>query len=36
MQRFTKIMYGASYIDGRPDPGTRIDPNNPIVKSGNQ
>jgi DNA-binding beta-propeller fold protein YncE len=36
LQRFTKIMYGASYIDGRPDPGTRIDPNNPIVKSGNQ
>src|ERR1051325_896480 len=35
-QRFTKIMYGASYIDGRPDPGTRINPNNPIVKSGNQ
>jgi DNA-binding beta-propeller fold protein YncE len=29
-------MYGASYIDGRPDPGTRIDPNNPVVKSGNQ
>src|SRR5687767_857576 len=36
MQRFTKIMFGASYIDGRPDPGTRIDPNNPVVKSGNQ
>ena len=36
LDRFTKIMYGASYIDGRPDPGTRIDPNNPIVKSGNQ
>ena len=36
LQRFTKIMYGASYIDGRPDPGTRIDPNNPIVKSGSQ
>src|SRR5215216_1019216 len=36
MQRFTKIMFGASYIDGRPDPGTRIDPNNPIVKSGSQ
>ncbi|HYE14467.1 MAG TPA: YncE family protein, partial [Pyrinomonadaceae bacterium] len=36
LQRFTKIMYGASYIDGRPDPGTRIDPNNPQVKSGNQ
>ncbi|MET0622433.1 MAG: DUF4214 domain-containing protein [Pyrinomonadaceae bacterium] len=36
LERFTKIMYGASYIDGRPDPGTRIDPNNPRVKSGNQ
>jgi len=29
MQRFTKIMFGASYIDGKPDPGTRIDPNSP-------
>jgi DNA-binding beta-propeller fold protein YncE len=36
MMRYTKIMHGASYIDGRPDPGTRIDPNNPVVKSGNQ
>ena len=36
LERFTKIMYGAGYIDGRPDPGTRIDPNNPQVKSGNQ
>jgi DNA-binding beta-propeller fold protein YncE/cytochrome c553 len=36
LDRFTKIMFGASYIDGRPDPGTRIDPNNPQVKSGNE
>jgi DNA-binding beta-propeller fold protein YncE len=36
IQRFTKIMFGASYIDGRPDPGTRINPNDPVVKSGNQ
>ncbi|HEY0384949.1 MAG TPA: YncE family protein, partial [Pyrinomonadaceae bacterium] len=36
LPRFTKIMFGASYIDGRPDPGTRIDPNNPQVKSGNE
>jgi DNA-binding beta-propeller fold protein YncE len=36
MMRFTKIMHGASYIDGRPDPGTRIDPNNVDVNSGNQ
>ncbi len=34
--RFTKMMFGAGYIDGRPDPGTRIDPNNPRVSSGNQ
>ena len=36
LDRFTKIMYGASYIDGRPDPGTRINPNSPAVKSGNE
>ena len=36
LARFTKIMFGAGYIDGRPDPGTRIDPNNPQVTSGNQ
>jgi hypothetical protein len=36
IMRYTKIMHGASYIDGRPDPGTRIDPNNPVVKSGNE
>jgi DNA-binding beta-propeller fold protein YncE len=36
MERFTKIMFGADYFDGRPDPSTRIDPNNPVVKSGNQ
>jgi DNA-binding beta-propeller fold protein YncE/mono/diheme cytochrome c family protein len=36
LPRYTKIMFGAGYIDGRPDPGTRIDPNNPVVKSGNQ
>jgi DNA-binding beta-propeller fold protein YncE len=36
LERFTKILFGASYIDGRPDPGTRIDPNDPEVSSGNQ
>jgi DNA-binding beta-propeller fold protein YncE len=36
LERFTKIMFGVGYFDGRPDPGTRIDPNNPQVKSGNQ
>jgi DNA-binding beta-propeller fold protein YncE len=36
LERYTKIMYGASYIDGRPDPGTRIDPNDVAVNSGNQ
>ncbi|HEX3130540.1 MAG TPA: YncE family protein [Thermoanaerobaculia bacterium] len=36
MERYTKILFGASYLDGRPDPGTRIDPNSPEVKSGSQ
>ena len=36
MDRYTKIMFGAGYIDGRPDPGARIDPDNPKVNSGNQ
>src|SRR5262249_6582526 len=34
LQRFTKIMFGASYLHRRPDPGKRVDPNNPIVNSG--
>jgi DNA-binding beta-propeller fold protein YncE len=36
LDRFTKILFGVHYFDGRPDPGTRIDPNDPIVKSGSQ
>lgn len=36
LERYTKIMFGAAYIDGRPDPGTRIDPNSPEVNSGSQ
>jgi len=36
VERFTKIMFGVGYFDGRPNPGDRIDPNNPIVESGNQ
>jgi DNA-binding beta-propeller fold protein YncE len=36
VERFTKVMFGAAYIDGRPDPGKRIDPNDPQVSSGNQ
>ena len=36
LTRYTKIMFGAGYIDGRPDPGKRIDPDNPQVTSGNQ
>jgi DNA-binding beta-propeller fold protein YncE len=36
MERYTKIMFGADYINGRPDPGTRIDPNHVAVKSGSQ
>lgn len=36
MQRYTKIMFGVDYFSGRPDPGTRIDPNHVAVKSGSQ
>lgn len=36
LERYTKIMFGAAYLDGRPDPGTRIDPNDPEVNSGSQ
>lgn len=36
MERYTKIMFGADYINGRPDPGTRINPNNAQVSSGSQ
>ena len=36
MDRFTKIQFGVDYFNGRPDPDTRIDPNNPEVKSGSQ
>ena len=36
LERFTKILFGVGYFDGRPNPGTRIDPNNPQVSSGNQ
>jgi len=36
VDRFTKILFGVNYFDGRPDPGTRIDPNNPVVNSGSQ
>jgi len=36
LERFTKIMFGVSYFDGRPSPGDRIDPNNPRVSSGSQ
>ncbi len=36
LDRYTKILFAVGYFDGRPDPGTRIDPNNPQVKSGNQ
>src|SRR5262249_37063620 len=27
---YTKIMFGADYFNGKPDPGTRIDPNDPM------
>ena len=36
LERFTKILFGVHYFDGRPDKGTRINPNNPRVKSGSQ
>jgi DNA-binding beta-propeller fold protein YncE len=36
MERYTRIMFGADYFNGRPDPGTRIDPNNPVVNSGRE
>ena len=36
LPRYTRVLFGASYFDGRPSPGDRIDPNNPIVKSGDQ
>jgi DNA-binding beta-propeller fold protein YncE len=36
IDRFTKILFGVGYFDGRPDKGTRINPNNPQVNSGNQ
>lgn len=36
VERYTKILFGASYLEGRPDPGTRIDPNRPEVNSGSQ
>ncbi|HEX9128933.1 MAG TPA: beta-propeller fold lactonase family protein [Gemmatimonadaceae bacterium] len=36
IDRFTKILFAVGYFDGRPDPGTRIDPNDPKVNSGDQ
>ena len=36
VERFTKILFGVDYFNGRPDPGTRLDPNNPQVNSGSQ
>ncbi|HEX9140828.1 MAG TPA: hypothetical protein VF833_01270, partial [Gaiellaceae bacterium] len=36
IDRYTKILFANGYFDGRPDPGTRIDPNHPSVSSGNQ
>lgn len=34
--RYTKIMFGADYFNGRPDPGTRLNPNGQVVKSGKE
>ena len=36
LDRFTKILFGVNYFDGRPNPGDRIDPNNPQLSSGSQ
>ena len=36
LPRFTKILFANDYSNGTPGDGDRIDPNNPIVKSGNQ
>lgn len=36
LQRYTKQMFGAAYIDGRPDPGTKVNPNNPVINKGSQ
>jgi hypothetical protein len=36
VDRFTKIMFGVNYFDGRPDKGTRLDPNDQKVNSGSQ
>ena len=36
LPRFTKILFANAYDNGTPGEGDRIDPNNPIVKSGGQ
>src|SRR5262249_33953086 len=36
LARFTNMLFGAQDDTGRPDPGTRIDPNNPVVQAGGQ
>jgi DNA-binding beta-propeller fold protein YncE/cytochrome c peroxidase len=36
VQRFTKIMFGAKYDDGRPNDSHRLDPNNPSLSSGSE
>ncbi|HXD17869.1 MAG TPA: beta-propeller fold lactonase family protein [Vicinamibacterales bacterium] len=36
LPRFTKILFANAYDNGTPSEGDRIDPNNPIVKSGSQ
>lgn len=36
LPRFTKIMFGAAYDNGRPNDSHRVDPNNPSLSSGNE
>jgi DNA-binding beta-propeller fold protein YncE len=36
MDRFTKLLFGVNYFDGRPNPGDRVDPDEPDLSSGSQ
>lgn len=36
IERFTRIMFGANFLNGQPDPGQRIDPNNVVVGPGDE
>lgn len=36
MEGYTRITFGNDYMTGKPDPGSRVDPNNPVITKGNQ